>query len=40
VPVQIGRIEVQVAAPTTERDPFAGLAAVADGLTARRGGGW
>jgi hypothetical protein len=40
VPVRIGRIEVQVAPPAAERDPFAGLREVAQGLTARRGGGW
>jgi len=40
VPVRIGRIEVQVAPPAAEHDPFAGLREVAEGLTARRGGGW
>jgi hypothetical protein len=40
VPVQIGRIEVQVAAPPAETDPFAGCRALEDGLTARRGGAW
>lgn len=39
-PVQIGVIEVQVAAPPAQADPFAGCRALADGLTARRGGGW
>ena len=39
-PVQIDRIEVQVATPPAESDPFAGCRALESGLTARRGGGW
>jgi hypothetical protein len=39
-PVQIGRIEVHVAAPAGESDPFAGCRALEGGLTANHGGGW
>ncbi|WP_157635549.1 hypothetical protein [Nostocoides japonicum] len=39
-PVVIGRIDIHVTAPEPEPDPFAGLRAVAGGITARRGGGW
>ncbi|MFG2053030.1 hypothetical protein ACGFI9_03280 [Micromonospora sp. NPDC048930] len=39
-PVQIGRIEIQVAPPPAETDPFRGCRALEGGVTARRGGGW
>jgi hypothetical protein len=39
-PVVIGSIEVHVESPAAQPDPFAGCRFVADGLTARRGGGW
>jgi hypothetical protein len=40
VPVVIGQITVQVSSPEPAADPFAGCRALADGLTAKRGGGW
>lgn len=39
-PVVIGQIAVNVTAPSDPPDPFAGCRVLADGLTARRGGGW
>ena len=39
-PVVIGQITVQVTNPEPAPDPFAGCRALADGITAKRGGGW
>ena len=39
-PVVIGQIAVHVTNPEPPADPFAGCRALADGLTAKRGGGW
>jgi hypothetical protein len=39
-PVVIGQIAVHVTNPEPPADPFAGCRALADGITAKRGGGW